>query len=303
MTGVPPRLTERDDRTGRPYEAALGTNVSNPLLARSRPSLVYVVNMSHRHAVARSPASRQQCPGVWIANSVWRPEPMKTRRSMFSTILVAALAASVTAACGGGDGDAGTESSQSAGPAFSTNATGDLAAWGFDNADEVGTSRLDYAKQQLSRSDDQDRRHPVRRAEVHHPGRQWRCARRRADGPPVRRHVRGQGSDQAARRLLHRSRGGSQDAVLPVGDRRRHLRRQGLGRAAVLPAAGDHAEQAGDGQGRRHRRRHRHLQAGACCSPPSPRCTRPTAATPRPSGWTRSRPARPVCGCSVPAGS
>ena len=75
---------------------------------------------------------------------------MKTRRSMFSTILVAALAASVTAACGGGDGDAGTESSQSAGPAFSTSATGDLAAWGFDNADEVGTSRLDYAKQQLS---------------------------------------------------------------------------------------------------------------------------------------------------------
>ena len=38
----------------------------------------------------------------------------------------------------------------SAGPAFSTTASGELAAWGFDNADEVGTSRLDYAKQQLS---------------------------------------------------------------------------------------------------------------------------------------------------------
>jgi multiple sugar transport system substrate-binding protein len=33
--------------------------------------------------------------------------------------------------------------------AFTDDATGKLAAWGFDNADEVGTSRLDYAEDQL----------------------------------------------------------------------------------------------------------------------------------------------------------
>ncbi|WP_411557675.1 ABC transporter substrate-binding protein [Plantibacter sp. MPB07] len=34
--------------------------------------------------------------------------------------------------------------------AFTDDATGELKAWGFDNADEVGTSRLDYAEGQLS---------------------------------------------------------------------------------------------------------------------------------------------------------
>lgn len=68
------------------------------------------------------------------------------------TLLAAALASSVVvvSACGGGGGgDAGSGSS-SAAPAFTTNATGALSAWGFENADEVGTSRLDYAKAKLS---------------------------------------------------------------------------------------------------------------------------------------------------------
>ena len=58
------------------------------------------------------------------------------------------VAALVMAACGGGGDDASDE--QSAPPAFSGNATGALSAWGFENADDVGTSRLDYAKSQLS---------------------------------------------------------------------------------------------------------------------------------------------------------
>ncbi|MCU1419046.1 MAG: sugar transporter substrate-binding protein [Mycetocola sp.] len=46
-------------------------------------------------------------------------------------------------ACGGG---AGTTEDTS----FSDSPTGALSAWGFDNADEVGTSRLDYAEKELS---------------------------------------------------------------------------------------------------------------------------------------------------------
>ena len=61
----------------------------------------------------------------------------------------------MTGACGGGEDDAGTEASASTGPAFSTTASGELAAWGFDNADEVGTSRLDYAEGAVVGCDDQ----------------------------------------------------------------------------------------------------------------------------------------------------
>ena len=56
----------------------------------------------------------------------------------------------VLSACGGGEEAPEAESSTNAGPAFSTTASGELAAWGFDNADDVGTSRLDYAKQKLT---------------------------------------------------------------------------------------------------------------------------------------------------------
>jgi multiple sugar transport system substrate-binding protein len=66
-------------------------------------------------------------------------------------ILALSLAtALMLSACGGGNEVPEAESSTNAGPAYSTTVSGNLAAWGFDNADEVGTSRLDYAKQQLS---------------------------------------------------------------------------------------------------------------------------------------------------------
>jgi len=62
------------------------------------------------------------------------------------TLTVAALAASTVmlAGCsfGGGGGTAATTS-------FTDKATGALSAWGFENADDVGTSRLDYAAAQL----------------------------------------------------------------------------------------------------------------------------------------------------------
>jgi multiple sugar transport system substrate-binding protein len=67
------------------------------------------------------------------------------------TLLTLGLATSLglMSACGGG-GDPASEESADTGPAFTTNATGDLSAWGFENADEVGTSRLDYAKEKLT---------------------------------------------------------------------------------------------------------------------------------------------------------
>jgi multiple sugar transport system substrate-binding protein len=68
------------------------------------------------------------------------------------TLLALGLATSVAvmSACGGGGGGDASSDQSSAGPAFTTNATGNLSAWGFENADEVGTSRLDYAKNKLT---------------------------------------------------------------------------------------------------------------------------------------------------------
>lgn len=68
---------------------------------------------------------------------------MKTR------ILGAAAAVTASAlllsGCGGGSGESAAESVD-----FGADATGTLKAWGFENADDVGTSRMDYAAEQLS---------------------------------------------------------------------------------------------------------------------------------------------------------
>jgi len=68
------------------------------------------------------------------------------------TLLALGVATSmaVLSACGGGSGGEASSEESSAGPAFSTNVSGDLSAWGFENADDVGTSRLDYAKSKLT---------------------------------------------------------------------------------------------------------------------------------------------------------
>jgi multiple sugar transport system substrate-binding protein len=68
---------------------------------------------------------------------------MKKRQAVLA---VAAIATSATllAGCSGGGG-----SSSSGGDSFSTKVSGTLNAWAFDNPDDVGQSRLDYAKGQL----------------------------------------------------------------------------------------------------------------------------------------------------------
>ncbi|WP_150307054.1 ABC transporter substrate-binding protein [Planctomonas psychrotolerans] len=66
-------------------------------------------------------------------------------RKRQQTLLAITMTASVAvlAGCAGG----GAETNEAT---FSDEPTGTLNAWGFDNADEVGTSRLDYAEEQLS---------------------------------------------------------------------------------------------------------------------------------------------------------
>jgi multiple sugar transport system substrate-binding protein len=63
---------------------------------------------------------------------------------------IAALAASAVllAGCGGGGDGGGGEAGADAD--FTAEPTGSMSAWGFENADDVGTSRMDYAAEQLS---------------------------------------------------------------------------------------------------------------------------------------------------------
>lgn len=66
------------------------------------------------------------------------------KRSLAGVAAVAASALLLTA-CGGGGAE-----EQAADVDFSAAPTGTLAAWGFENADDVGQSRLDHAAEQLA---------------------------------------------------------------------------------------------------------------------------------------------------------
>ncbi|MCU1443786.1 MAG: sugar transporter substrate-binding protein [Cryobacterium sp.] len=66
---------------------------------------------------------------------------MKKRQKALLAIVVTASVTTL-AGCGGGGGETADAS-------FTNEASGDMKAWGFDNADEVGTSRLDYAESEL----------------------------------------------------------------------------------------------------------------------------------------------------------
>ncbi len=68
---------------------------------------------------------------------------MRTRLGVVGGVIAAVLMA---AGCGGSS-EPGQGEDQ---PQFTTNPTGELKAWGFDNADDVGKARLDHAKSKLS---------------------------------------------------------------------------------------------------------------------------------------------------------
>jgi multiple sugar transport system substrate-binding protein len=67
---------------------------------------------------------------------------MKKTKKVLLTATVAAALVGLTA-CGGGGGNVGAVE-------FTEDVTGDLSAWGFENTDDVGQARLDYAEEQLS---------------------------------------------------------------------------------------------------------------------------------------------------------
>lgn len=68
----------------------------------------------------------------------------KSRRTVVALLPITALA---LAACSSGGGDGGNTSDPTS---FGTEATGSLSAWGFENADDVGQARLDFAAEELS---------------------------------------------------------------------------------------------------------------------------------------------------------
>jgi multiple sugar transport system substrate-binding protein len=67
---------------------------------------------------------------------------MKRSFGLAAGLLTAVL---VVTGCGGGAEPQSEEQTQ-----FTTNPTGELQAWGFDNADDVGQARLDHAKSKLA---------------------------------------------------------------------------------------------------------------------------------------------------------
>ncbi|MFE5291869.1 ABC transporter substrate-binding protein [Isoptericola sp. NPDC056618] len=67
------------------------------------------------------------------------------KRHVLGLTATAAAGVMLLGACSG----SGTDAAGGSAADFSGDASGSLSAWGFENADDVGTSRLDYAKKEL----------------------------------------------------------------------------------------------------------------------------------------------------------
>ena len=72
---------------------------------------------------------------------------MTKRQRVLATFAMTASVV-VLAGCGGGGGNGGNAAAEDVD--YSAAPTGTLNAWGFENADDVGQARLDYAEEQLS---------------------------------------------------------------------------------------------------------------------------------------------------------
>lgn len=75
---------------------------------------------------------------------------IKRRTALVALAVTASVGVLTGCSSGGGGGGNGGSGGSASKPAFSTKASGTLNLWGFNGADEVATSRLDYAKKQLS---------------------------------------------------------------------------------------------------------------------------------------------------------
>lgn len=72
------------------------------------------------------------------------------RKRLARILALGTIPALMLAGCSGGADEAGSESSGGSGVDFKAAPSGTLKAWGFNNADDVGQSRLDYAAEQLA---------------------------------------------------------------------------------------------------------------------------------------------------------
>ncbi len=70
------------------------------------------------------------------------------RKRLLGLAAIGASSALLLAGCAGGGG--GGDNGGSGGIDYTSTPSGTLSAWGFENADDVGQSRLDYAAKQLS---------------------------------------------------------------------------------------------------------------------------------------------------------
>ncbi|WP_156252870.1 ABC transporter substrate-binding protein [Pseudactinotalea terrae] len=73
------------------------------------------------------------------------------RKTFLAGVATASLLA--VAACGGGDNEGGGGGGGGDEPEFSTDISGSLELWGFENADEVAQSRIDLAEATVGESD------------------------------------------------------------------------------------------------------------------------------------------------------
>lgn len=75
---------------------------------------------------------------------------MKKTKRMLVAAAAAAMLITLSACSGSGGGGGGGDNGSGS---FSKDYKGDLTVWGFENADEVGTSRMDVAEQVVGKSD------------------------------------------------------------------------------------------------------------------------------------------------------
>src|SRR6478752_9799046 len=97
------------------------------------------------HTVAIKPR-QQGIPYLFARARTPAATPLKGNQMNKRHTALAAMAITASVALLAGCSSSGGSSS---GGDFSKDAKGNLNAWGFDNADEVGTSRINYAKDQL----------------------------------------------------------------------------------------------------------------------------------------------------------
>ena len=176
-------------------------------------------------------------------------------------VAVAACTAMVTSACNPAAQRGEEPQASQSGAAFTKEVSGTLKISGFNPSDEVGQSRETYAKQQLAGV-------TVELDTTSFDPQKFAAQAASGNVPDLLQMDRSVVATLADKELIvpldecyHGARRDAGPAVLPVDHRRRHVRRQGVRRAAVLPAPRADGEQASAGQGRRLAGSAGHLQA------------------------------------------